>query len=229
MSVFTNTITGTEQFEEPVRRSAMVGELIFDSFVKKEEPIDFFSPGQDEDLTPIFENATVGAAVGGCGGADAAEPGWGSLFDNEIPITSEDVFQLTVEVDESSALKEEPERGVEISAASFLPTPIFEEATLAARSAATGGRVSKKGSPKVDHLGVTSYNRKVRAAPLSPVVADSDDPVALKRARNTEAARRSRARKTQRMNELELKVEQLLARNRELEHEIQRLNSIINK
>ncbi|QLL33980.1 hypothetical protein HG536_0F03050 [Torulaspora globosa] len=225
MSIFTNT-TIASSFEEPRGaggRQPIVGELIFDSFIKKEEgqeheTIDFFNQ-DDENLTPIFENATVS-------NANASPSEWGSLFDNEIPISSEDVFTFTPQqpVDEGSQA-EEPE--LEISTKSFLPTPIFEEAKLTSKTCVAGGRVSKKGSPKVDHLGVTSYNRKVRTTPLSPVVADSDDPAALKRARNTEAARRSRARKTQRMNELELKVEQLLKRNHELEQEIQRLNSII--
>lgn len=226
MSIFTNTPIASS-FEE--RRGAgdrqpMVGELIFDSFTRKEEgqeheTIDFFQ--DDENLTPIFENATV---------AQTSPSEWGSLFDNEIAISSEEVFNFSPQpveqpAEEGSLAEPKLEPKLEISATSFLPTPVFEEAKLASKS---GGRVSKKGSPKVDHLGVTSYNRKVRTTPLSPVVADSDDPVALKRARNTEAARRSRARKTQRMNELELKVEQLLKRNRELEQEIQRLNSIIS-
>lgn len=225
MSIFTNTPIATS-FEEPHEagdHQPIVGELIFDSFIKKEEgqeqeTIDFFNQ-DDENLTPIFENASVNA--------HASPSEWGSLFDNEIPITNEDVFSFTAEqpVEESGPQPEKP--GLEISNKSFLPTPIFEEAKLAPKD--SNGRVSKKGSPRVDHLGVVSYNRKVRAAPLSPVIADSDDPVALKRARNTEAARRSRARKSQRMTELELKVEQLLNRNLELEQEIQRLNSIINK
>ncbi|QLQ81590.1 hypothetical protein HG537_0F03510 [Torulaspora globosa] len=221
MSIFTNT-TIANSFESSNGagdRQPIVGELIFDSFIKKEEnqeheTIDFFSQ-DDENLTPIFENATVN---------NVSPSEWGSLFDNEIPISSEDVFNFSPQelVDESS---QSADPQLEISAKSFLPTPVFEEAKLSSKSC---GRVSKKSSPKVDHLGVTSYNRKVRTIPLSPVVADADDPVALKRARNTEAARRSRARKTQRMNELELKVEQLLKRNQELEQEIQRLNSIIS-
>ncbi|OBA28350.1 Gcn4 basic Domain, leucine zipper complexed with AtfCREB site Dna, partial [Hanseniaspora valbyensis NRRL Y-1626] len=45
------------------------------------------------------------------------------------------------------------------------------------------------------------------------VSSEISDPVEAKRAKNTEAARRSRARKMQRMNELEDRVSQLLKEN----------------
>lgn len=80
---------------------------------------------------------------------------------------------------------------------------------------------------KLDHLGVVTYNRKSRAAPLTPIIPESDDPVAMKRAKNTEAARRSRARKLQRMNQLEDKVEELLKRNTELEQEVASLRALL--
>lgn len=80
---------------------------------------------------------------------------------------------------------------------------------------------------KKDHLGCISYTKKQRAMPLSPVVASSNDPASMKRARNTEAARRSRARKMERMSQLEEKVEVLLSRNSELEAEVSRLRSLL--
>ncbi|CCH57898.1 hypothetical protein TBLA_0A00980 [Henningerozyma blattae CBS 6284] len=114
-----------------------------------------------------------------------------------------------------------------ISADSFLPTPIMENAKLSTISSASHASKIVKGE-KIDHLGIISYNRKQRQAPLKPVVAESNDPVAMKRARNTEAARRSRARKLQRMNQLEDKVEDLLTRNSQLEMEVARLQSLLN-
>ncbi|CAN6597665.1 hypothetical protein TRVA0_001S04610 [Trichomonascus vanleenenianus] len=51
----------------------------------------------------------------------------------------------------------------------------------------------------------------------------------LKRARNTEAARRSRARKTERLNELEVKCKHLTDRNKELELEVLRLKLLMAK
>lgn len=71
---------------------------------------------------------------------------------------------------------------------------------------------------KKDSLGITVYNRKPRSQPLAPVVVDhSADVVTVKRARNTEAARRSRARKLERMTQLEQKVEELIAFQKELQ------------
>lgn len=49
----------------------------------------------------------------------------------------------------------------------------------------------------------------------------------LKRARNTEAARRSRARKTERLQELEKKCSELTIRNRDLEMEVLRLRLLM--
>lgn len=72
---------------------------------------------------------------------------------------------------------------------------------------------------KKDAMGITVYNRKPRSMPLGPVVAESDDNVSVKRARNTEAARRSRARKLERMSQLEAKVAELMALNCSLEQE----------
>ncbi|KAG5366278.1 General control protein [Yarrowia sp. B02] len=80
---------------------------------------------------------------------------------------------------------------------------------------------------KKDQHGLTAYNRKPRQAPLSPIVVEEGaDSVAVKRARNTEAARRSRARKMERMSQLEERVEELLARNKELEAEVERLRAL---
>ncbi|VVT49615.1 uncharacterized protein SAPINGB_P002357 [Magnusiomyces paraingens] len=78
---------------------------------------------------------------------------------------------------------------------------------------------------KRDELGITIYNRKPRANPLGPVVPESADTVAVKRARNTEAARRSRARKLERMTQLEAKVAELVALNARLEQENLELKS----
>lgn len=80
---------------------------------------------------------------------------------------------------------------------------------------------------KKDQHGLTAYNRKPRQAPLSPIVVEEGaDSVAVKRARNTEAARRSRARKMERMSQLEDRVEELLNRNKELEAEVARLRAL---
>ncbi|KAI5952526.1 GCN4 [Candida jiufengensis] len=67
---------------------------------------------------------------------------------------------------------------------------------------------------KVDHLGCVTYSKKQRSQSLQPIVFDEiEDSAALKRAKNTEAARRSRARKMERMTQLETKVESLIYEN----------------
>lgn len=214
MSVFMNqNITCTAETDtEP-----FFGSL--DAFVKKEDdgqvPMDLLVHHDDHDgLTPMFDSDPALSAVSG------EESKWGSLFDDEIPINPADVFKFTPQAEEEvEVVVPSPAKDRNVS---FLPTPIFEEAPLTTPA-------TKKRVGKVDHLGVVAYNRKNRSAPLSPVVVESDDPAALKRARNTEAARRSRARKMQRMTQLESKVEQLIARNSELEQEITRLNSLLSK
>lgn len=72
-------------------------------------------------------------------------------------------------------------------------------------------------------------SQEARGMPLEPVVCDSDDPVALKRARNTEAARRSRARKVERMSVLESRVEDLTKVNKALEEEVLRLRALLGQ
>lgn len=76
---------------------------------------------------------------------------------------------------------------------------------------------------KLDKFGCIAYTRKQRSAPLPPVVPQGSDMASLKRARNTEAARRSRARKMKRMAQLEGKCEKLTAENERLKAEIESL------
>lgn len=97
---------------------------------------------------------------------------------------------------------------------STLPTPMLD------------AKPRKKS--KVDHLGCVTYSKKQRSQPLQPIVVDDiSDPVALKRAKNTEAARRSRARKMERMNQLEDKVEVLVGEKQALQDEVDRLKELL--
>lgn len=59
------------------------------------------------------------------------------------------------------------------------------------------------------------------------LVKSEEEKAVIKRVRNTEAARRSRARKVERMQELEEKVDQLVKRNNELEQEVWRLRILM--
>ncbi|AET39536.1 amino acid starvation-responsive transcription factor GCN4 Ecym_4497 [Eremothecium cymbalariae DBVPG len=247
--------------------SVLLGELVFDKFTsadsmgqqellvksEQETPPLFSGDANTVELSShvvesFFESSSDSTPLLGLDGVDHSSnhKEWSSLFDDDIPVTIEDVAEAqsvmtSVEVDMNTG---------------FLPTPVIEnmdlsddENILALSSSALAGAggasapkkgsvVSKKsslkkrassssGSVKYDHLGVISYNRKQRAGSLTPVVPESDDPVALKRARNTEAARRSRARKLERMNQLEERVEELLQRNIQLEDEVGRLKELL--
>ncbi|KAL5693404.1 hypothetical protein EMGR_004996 [Emarellia grisea] len=80
-------------------------------------------------------------------------------------------------------------------------------------SPAVGKSASPAPSPApsksgVKHSTVAGVNARQRK-PLPPIKVDPNDPVALKRARNTEAARKSRARKLERQDEMERRIREL--------------------
>lgn len=217
----------------------------------------FFASSADS--TPMFEydNTPLSQEQNCSNNNGSSNPvtEWTSLFDDDIPvITEEDVALNDKAIQSTEADSFDSFPAVTTgNIASFLPTPVLEDVkvvptknitTTAAvnsnrkKSSSTGISKPKKKKKttttytnadgvKVDHLGVVVYNRKTRSTPLTPVIPTSDDPVALKRARNTEAARRSRARKLQRMNQLEAKVEELLAKNNSLELEVERLKKLL--
>lgn len=81
----------------------------------------------------------------------------------------------------------------------------------AIKTAVVGGK-----KVKLDKFGCVAYTRKQRSIPLPPVVPQGSDVASIKRARNTEAARRSRARKMKRMTQLEGKCEALTKENESL-------------
>jgi hypothetical protein len=66
-------------------------------------------------------------------------------------------------------------------------------------------------SPAVRHSDVAGVNARKRDKPLPPIVVDEADPVALKRARNTAAARKSRAKKVMEKDDLEAQIADLRA------------------
>ena len=79
------------------------------------------------------------------------------------------------------------------------------------RNQSSPGR-SSRGSHQGRHSSISGVNARKRNNPLPPItVDDPNDSVAVKRARNTAAARKSRARKIERMEELEETIEKLTA------------------
>ena len=66
-------------------------------------------------------------------------------------------------------------------------------------------------SPVVKHSDVAGVNSRKRDKPLPPIVVNENDAIALKRARNTAAARKSRAKKVAERDELEAEIADLKA------------------
>jgi general control protein GCN4 len=66
-------------------------------------------------------------------------------------------------------------------------------------------------SPVIKHSTVAGVNARRRDKPLPPIVVNEDDPVALKRARNTAAARKSRAKRVLEREEMQERIDALQA------------------
>jgi len=65
-------------------------------------------------------------------------------------------------------------------------------------------------SPSGQHSSISGVGSRKREKPLPPIIVeDPNDTVAMKRARNTLAARKSRQRKMQRFDELEEQIQKL--------------------
>ena len=61
-------------------------------------------------------------------------------------------------------------------------------------------------SPAVKHSSVAGVKARKRDQPLGPIIVNENDPIALKRARNTDAARKSRAKKVEKGEEMENEI-----------------------
>ncbi|RHZ68520.1 amino acid starvation-responsive transcription factor GCN4 [Aspergillus thermomutatus] len=121
---------------------------------------------------------------------------WGSLFPAQEDFS---VAFDSAALDVALALSQpKPEPAEEVSVP---PSPVVRKSTSPAPSPAP----SKSG---VKHSTVAGVNARQRK-PLPPIKVDTSDPVAMKRARNTEAARKSRARKLERQDEMERRIREL--------------------
>ncbi|KAH8598939.1 hypothetical protein B0O99DRAFT_591547 [Bisporella sp. PMI_857] len=89
------------------------------------------------------------------------------------------------------------------------PLIIDEELEVGDALRANRRRSGTDSSPG-NHSSITGVKSRKRDQPLPPIIVDDpNDPVALKRARNTLAARKSRQRKMQRFDELEDRIAKL--------------------
>lgn len=161
---------------------------------------------------------------------DASKEDWVSLFDADNEIDSNQVItdgDLLKDIEDSLGANEcsDPvEDLVSDTTASSTTATNFSSRKRSHNQLLTPASSSTLSTPvlednvKVDRLGVVKYNKKQRLTPLEPVKVGSNDPVLMKRAKNTEAARRSRARKMERMKQLEDKVDDLIRLNDKYKH-----------
>lgn len=95
-------------------------------------------------------------------------------------------------------------------------SPLLPEEELEVSEALRGNSGRRRSgtgtSPPGSHSSISGVNSRKRDKPLPPIIVeDPNDTVAMKRARNTLAARKSRQRKMQRFDELEDKIAKLEA------------------
>lgn len=163
----------------------------------------------DLDYSPMYENPDVTEA-----------PDWDPLFPDVAP---------------APAPREEAVKApaVELQCNPSASPALSESSPRFSQRRSSSPKTSIRRGPngnRIDDMGITIYSRKPRTLPLRPVeIPESADNATAKRARNTEAARRSRARKLERMGQLEERVKELVDRNEELEAEVQRLKAIVGE
>ncbi|PWW77059.1 hypothetical protein C7212DRAFT_187786 [Tuber magnatum] len=145
----------------------------------------FDSPSESYETSPLFNGDDV-----------AADGQWFSLFPETNPDPEDAVVSPPMpNIPQSDAIVGD------------LPGRLEEEHVEGLDSPSTSPRYR---SQSVQRRSATSGVRK--RAPLPPIVVeDPTDTVAMKRARNTLAARKSRAKKLERMEEMEAQIEELKA------------------
>jgi len=146
------------------------------------------SPSTNYNESPEYnDNFDVSPFVGNNGDLDLALQGdpWYPLFPQEDP------------ADQPARSDESP----------LLPE---EELEVSEHLRANRRRSNTASSPTGQLAANSGVNGRKRDKPLPPIIVeDPNDTVAMKRARNTLAARKSRQRKMQRFDELEERIEQL--------------------
>ncbi|KZF26364.1 hypothetical protein L228DRAFT_235446 [Xylona heveae TC161] len=173
------------------------------AFTNLTSPSIFDSPDVAEsfETSPLFANADADLA-----GQDA----WFSLFPS-ISGGENDESPLSAAEDVMVA---DP---FNISAQVVLGTPDINGAAMTpslSRRSSSPGSSPRSGARK--HSSVAGVNSRRRDKPLPPIVVDDpSDLIAVKRARNTAAARKSRMKKMERFDALERQIEELQS---EVEH-----------
>ncbi|OLN95970.1 Cross-pathway control protein 1 [Colletotrichum chlorophyti] len=157
------------------------------------------SPGLNDayDVSPNFGTGDFGSADFDTGSADP----WFPLFPQETSTTINEAGAA------NNAMREHESQQIDQS-----PTAKSDE--LEVVEFGSGRRKSATSSPagSTRHSSVSGVNSRRRDKPLPPIIVeDPTDVTAMKRARNTLAARKSRERKAQRFEDLEEKIRKLEA------------------
>ncbi|KAF9875989.1 bZIP transcription factor [Colletotrichum karsti] len=117
-------------------------------------------------------------------------------------------FPLFPQQETQPATKNVPKEVEQSPAATDDDLEVVEFTSASARRKSSGSPPSGGGR----HSSVAGVNSRKRDKPLPPIIVDDpNDTVAMKRARNTLAARKSRERKAQRFEDLEEKIRKLEA------------------
>lgn len=147
----------------------------------------FDSPGYfSQDTSPLF---AADAELG------PGHESWDSLF----PVN--DAFSNS-NLDEANLLTTSSKLSKDVPPSS----PMIRNGSSPGQSPSVS-RGSGSGSGR--QSSVSGVNSRRREKPLKPLNYDATDPVAVKRARNTEAARKSRARKVERQDQMERRIADL--------------------
>ncbi|CAG8133790.1 unnamed protein product [Penicillium salamii] len=149
----------------------------------------FESPGNfSQNASPMFTDLDL-----------VGHEEWPSLFDGASDMNAFDLANLD-SLNVAAGLQQEPKKPA-LKVETTPRSPLKRPASSMASSPipATGG---------TKHSSISGVNARSRKN-LSPVDFDPNDPVAAKRARNTEAARKSRAKKMERQADSERRIDEL--------------------
>jgi hypothetical protein len=169
------------------------------------------------DGSPDFDHFDISPSFGH---SDLDNPdSWFSLFPDAKPppqaqTQTQAEQQTQPQPDLIQAVQQTVQPSVEQAVHSVEASPATQSEDLEVSSPGSGHqrRKSSASSPSGRHSSVAGVGSRRRDKPLPPIIVeDPSDVVAMKRARNTLAARKSRERKAQRLEELEAKIEELIA------------------
>lgn len=143
------------------------------------------TPGDEYETSPLFDN-------------DLAINAFGS--ENWYPLFSDDTTPAPASI---------MERTTSTSSVNQIMVHAGGEGNRKRRSTNLGSASPATFSPTTKHSTVAGVSANKRDKPLAPIVVDGNDTIALKRARNTAAARKSRAKKVQERDEQDTRIAHL--------------------